>query len=128
MLEMLRNVLANLFASPATRRYPVERREPFPEARGHIVFDADTCAFCGACSRRCPASAITVNRQERTIVFEPFRCIICEACAEVCPRKSITTDNRYRAPAYGKTTEIYHSSAPAAEKKPQVGAEGAPAT
>ncbi len=107
MFKMLTSVLANVFSRPATRLYPFQRREPFVGARGHVVFDPSSCAWCGACSRRCPAAAITVNRQEKTLTFEPFRCIICEACVEVCPKKSITTANQYRAPAYAKGTEVY---------------------
>lgn len=107
MFNMLANVLANVFSRPATRRYPYEQRQPFVGARGHVQFDVSTCAFCGACSRRCPAAAIEVNRQARTITFQPFRCIICEACVEVCPKKSITTAAQYRAPAYSKATEVY---------------------
>jgi ech hydrogenase subunit F len=107
MPNMLSNVLSNVFARPATRPYPTVKRQPFPHARGHMVFDTSSCGFCGACARRCPAAAITVNRQEKTLTFEPFRCLICEACAEVCPRKSITTSNEYRAPAFAKSNEVY---------------------
>ena len=112
MPNMLSNVLSNIFMRPATRSYPAVKRPPFAHARGHMMIDTSSCGYCGACARRCPAAAIAVNRQEKTLTFEPFRCIICEACAEVCPRKSISTRNEYRAPAYAKSNEVY-TTAPA---------------
>ena len=107
MPSMLQNVLANLFSRPATRKYPFQAREPFPEARGRIGFDISKCAFCGACAKRCPAAAIEVQRAEKELKFEPFRCIICEACVEVCPRKCIDSAAQYRAPVYQKPHETY---------------------
>jgi formate hydrogenlyase subunit 6/NADH:ubiquinone oxidoreductase subunit I len=109
---MLGNVLNNVFSRPATRQYPVEKRDPFQDARGHIEFDMSTCLYCGSCQRRCPAAAITVSRPDKTLTFEPFRCIICEACVEACPKKSIRTEKQYRAPAYAKTVEVYTMPAP----------------
>jgi len=110
MATMIRNVLANLFSRPATRRYPAERREPFAEARGKITFDISRCAFCGACAKRCPSGAIDVQRSEKELVFQPFKCIICEACVEVCPRDCVNSVAQYRAPAYAKSEEVYKAS------------------
>ncbi|MHB1007247.1 MAG: 4Fe-4S dicluster domain-containing protein [Chloroflexota bacterium] len=116
-LEMLGNVLSNVFSRPATRRYPYETREPFADARGQIKFDMTQCIYCGACSRRCPAAAITVSRPDKTLTFEPFRCIICEACIEVCPKKCIDSEAQYRSPAYTKSVEVYTTPVkPAAEE------------
>lgn len=126
MLSMLQNVLANLISRPATRRHEVQPRQPFPDARGHIEFNPDNCAFCGACARRCPAAAIVVNRGDREITFEPFRCIICEACVEVCPRKSIIALCQYRSPAYRKSCEVY-TSQPDANKPVAAKSSGQPA-
>jgi ech hydrogenase subunit F len=115
MPNMLSNVLSNVFRRPATRLYPTVQRPPFSGARGHVEFDTKSCGFCGACSRRCPAAAIVVNRTEKTLTFDPFRCIVCEACVEVCPRKSIVVDNHYRAPAYAKSVEVHALPAAAEE-------------
>ncbi len=116
MPSMLQNVLANLFSRPATRRYPFQAREPFPEARGRIGFDISKCVFCGACAKRCPAAAIEVRRNEKELKFEPFRCIICEACVEVCPRHCVDSIAQYRSPAHTKATERYQG---AIEIKPE---------
>ena len=121
-MRFIPGVLKNLFGGPATRMYPFERRESFDKARGHVEMDMSACTFCGACAKRCPAAAITVDRQNRTYYFEPFRCIICEACVEVCPKKSITLYKDHRTAAYAKGTTVLHGepvapkvAAPAAE-------------
>jgi len=103
----LPGVLGNLFGGYATRLYPFQKREPFEGARGHIEFDRSKCTFCGACMKRCPAAAITVDRQAKRVVFEPFRCIICEACAEICPKDVITVSSQHRPPAYKKSVEVH---------------------
>jgi ech hydrogenase subunit F len=113
MPNMLRNVLGNLFSRPATRQYPTQAREPFANARGMIEFDTENCIFCGACARRCPAAAITVDRAAKQLTFEPFRCIICVACVEVCPRKCIQSRDQYRAPVYAKSEEVHRREMPA---------------
>ena len=96
---MWKTVLANLFSTPATRPYPAERREPFAGARGAITFDDDRCTACAACSKKCPAQAIEVDRAAKTLAFHPFRCIVCEACREVCTRDAIGLDAAHRGPA-----------------------------
>ncbi len=107
MAWFLPGVLSNLFGGPATRLYPVQKREPFAGARGHIEFDSTKCNLCTLCSRRCPAAAIEVDRPGKKYTFWPFRCIVCEACIEACPRKAITLKGEWRAPAYAKPTEVY---------------------
>lgn len=107
----LPGVLSNLFGGYATRLHPFQKREPFEGARGHIQFDHSTCSYCGACAKRCPAAAIVVERQTKTLLFEPFRCIVCEACVEVCPKKSVSLHSQYRSPAYVKSTETYREEA-----------------
>lgn len=72
--------------------------------------ELSSCTFCGACAKRCPAAAITVDRQNKAYYFEPFRCIICEACIEICPKKSIKLNNQYRSPEYKKSTVVYQAN------------------
>jgi len=89
-LPMVPRALRNLVSRPATRRYPTEPRPLFDGARGTIEFDVETCNYCMLCARRCPAAAITVNRDERTWVIEHLTCIACNICVEVCAKKSLT--------------------------------------
>jgi formate hydrogenlyase subunit 6/NADH:ubiquinone oxidoreductase subunit I len=107
MANFLGAVIENLFKKPATRTYPFTKREPFKDARGMIKFDENTCVYCGACAKRCPAAAIRVERAEKALYFEPFRCVTCGFCVEICPKKSITQEFEYRKPDYAKSVEKY---------------------
>jgi ech hydrogenase subunit F len=88
-LPMAARALRNLLSRPATRRYPIEVREPFPGARGTLEFDVATCVFCGLCARRCPAAAITCSREDRYFAIEQLTCIACGVCVDVCNKDSL---------------------------------------
>jgi ech hydrogenase subunit F len=102
---MLPTIIKNLFSRPATRRYPYVRREPFTGARGRVHFDMEKCNLCTACARVCPANAIIVDKENKTIEYDPFACIYCGNCADSCPRKAITMDIFYSLPAVEKSQE-----------------------
>jgi formate hydrogenlyase subunit 6/NADH:ubiquinone oxidoreductase subunit I len=89
-LPMVPRALRNLASRPATRRYPYEIRPRFEGARGTIEFDVETCNYCMLCMRRCPAAAITVNREERMWAIEQLTCIACGVCVDVCAKKSLS--------------------------------------
>ena len=95
-LPMVGRTLRNLVSRPATRRYPVEVRAPFPGSRGTLEFDLDTCVLCGICARRCPAAAITCVREDKYFAIEQLTCIACGVCVEVCNKNSLrlSTDRR----------------------------------
>lgn len=108
MFDMLGNILRNLTSKPATRMYPVERREPFTNARGQVGgIDIETCIFCGICSKKCPADAITVDRNSKTWEIDRFKCVICGVCAEVCPKKCLFMEENYKTPAYEKEASVH---------------------
>jgi formate hydrogenlyase subunit 6/NADH:ubiquinone oxidoreductase subunit I len=96
-LPMVRRSLRNLVSRPATRRYPTEIRPRFAGARGTLEFDVETCNYCMLCARRCPAAAITVNREARTWAIEQLTCIACGVCVDVCAKKSLTMSVTPRA-------------------------------
>jgi formate hydrogenlyase subunit 6/NADH:ubiquinone oxidoreductase subunit I len=96
-LPMVRRSLRNLVSRPATRRYPTEIRPRFAGARGTLEFDVETCNYCMLCARRCPAAAITVNREARTWAIEQLTCIACGVCVDVCAKKSLTMSVTSRA-------------------------------
>jgi ech hydrogenase subunit F len=89
MINLLKNILKNLGRKPATRLYPFEKREPFPGSRGHIDMTIETCIFCGACEKRCPANAIKVTRDPKSWTIDRHACILCGYCVEVCPKDCI---------------------------------------
>ena len=89
-LPMVRRSLRNLVSKPATRRYPLEVRPPFPGARGTLEFDIESCVLCGLCVRRCPTVALTCNRDERLFAIEQLRCIACGVCVDACNKHSLS--------------------------------------
>lgn len=105
MLKMMENVLKNLVSKPATRMYPIEKREPFKDSRGQIAgCEIEKCIFCGICQRKCPANAIVVNKAEKSWEIDQFKCVICNACTEACPKKCIISSASHKTSQYSKDT------------------------
>jgi ech hydrogenase subunit F len=115
---MAKIALRNLFTGPATRRYPYVVRENFPGCRGRIVIDYPACIFCGACSRRCPAASIQVEKGEKLWSIDRFSCVSCGLCVKVCPKKclSMAIDRPavIRAEDAAKTIEEHRGGVPPA--------------
>lgn len=98
MFTMLQNIVHNLFNVPATRPYPVFKRQPIPGSRGQLIIDPEACSYCTVCEKRCPANAIFVTRKPQTITLDPYRCIVCAYCVEVCPKNALSMDAAHRTP------------------------------
>jgi len=107
---MLPTILKNLFTGYATRMYPVQVREPFENARGHVAFLDDKCTMCGVCALRCPSVAITTNKEKNELVFYPLRCIVCEVCVQACPSDAIELIYKWRSSLYDKPIELHRSA------------------
>ena len=100
-------VLKALFKKPATYGYPYNKRE-FPErTRGHIVIDIDNCILCGLCEKKCPSSAIKVDRNKGTWSIDRMGCVQCENCVVGCPKKVLSTDVSYTEPSTTKTVDTF---------------------
>lgn len=85
--------LRSLVHKPATVRYPYEKRDfekLFPQMRGHVVNDIDTCILCGMCQRVCPVGAITVDRKAGDWAINPYSCIQCASCTHECPKNCLS--------------------------------------
>lgn len=120
MFDMFGNIMKNLFSKPATRMYPFEKREAFKDSRGQVGgIEIDKCIFCGICARKCPADAITVDKNEKSWVIDRFKCVICGECAVVCPKKCILMNEAYTAPAYNKekSKHVQQPKAPAKDEQ-----------
>lgn len=100
-------VVRSAVSRPATRLYPFEKREDFAATRGRIVMDPGECNFCTLCQMKCPAGAISVNRDQKTWQINRFRCILCGACVGACMRKVPKFETAYAAPAAAKQVETY---------------------
>jgi ech hydrogenase subunit F len=120
---MLPTVLKNLFTGYATRLYPVQVREPFDKARGHITFNDDKCILCGACALRCPSVAIDIEKEKKELTFYPFRCIVCEVCVHICPTDAIDLIYKWRASAYEKNVEVHQARGKKKGKEAKEGAD-----
>jgi ech hydrogenase subunit F len=89
MLDIFKTLMVSMFKKPVTVAYPNKPIEYSKVARGHIEIDIESCIFCGMCSRKCPTTAIEVDRNERTWEINRFCCIQCGCCVEVCPKKCL---------------------------------------
>ena len=88
---------------PQTTRYPHEREEPAPRARGVIALHEGNCTSCMLCARECPDWCIFIEahktlapprreggkpRQVNTLDrfdIDFSLCMYCGICVEVCP-------------------------------------------
>ncbi|MDA8234881.1 MAG: 4Fe-4S ferredoxin [Clostridia bacterium] len=102
MVEMIKVILGNLFSKPATRGYPLVKREAFNRARGQLRADLNNCSYCTLCQKKCPSACINVNKATKSWELDAFACVICGICAEVCPRMCLSMDGEYRQPVYTK--------------------------
>lgn len=100
-------ILGSLFKKPATKGYPFVQREYPERTRGSIVIDIDGCIFCGLCEKKCPSSAIKVDRNAGTWSIDRMGCVQCENCVVGCPKKVLSTDVHYTAPSTERTVDTF---------------------
>jgi len=86
---MLGDLLQSFFQSPATERYPLERRDPPKRLRGQLQWNPTQCTGCGLCARDCPANAlemIVLDRADKRFVlrYHLDRCTFCGQCVQSC--------------------------------------------
>lgn len=112
--------LRSLVHKPATVRYPYEKRDVeklFPQMRGHVVNDIDTCILCGMCQRVCPVGAIAVDRKAGDWTIDPYRCIQCASCTHECPKNCLSMGLWPTEPTTELTTVTLHKDMPAKPAK-----------
>ncbi|WP_429159186.1 4Fe-4S dicluster domain-containing protein [Desulfitispora alkaliphila] len=105
---MLGQILKNTFSPPATRLYPFEQREQFPDVRGELEIIADTCILCGICQRKCPTGCIEVDKANSSWKINPYNCILCGSCVEICPKDSLYMKPQWRKPTNTKKIHEEH--------------------
>ena len=58
---MINTILRNFLKRPATRKYPMVKRDPFSNYRGRLINNVESCIFCRMCSTKCPAQCILLR-------------------------------------------------------------------
>lgn len=97
----------SIFKKPETTQYPFQTK-PLPEGlKGHIAIDIDECIMCGICMKRCPAGAITVEKEKGAWSNNRFRCVQCGLCVRECPKKCLSMEPTYTKPSTGKFIDTY---------------------
>lgn len=105
LTEMLRGmyvVLEQFFRPPYTIYYPFEKGPVSPRFRGEHALrryptGEERCIACKLCEAVCPASAITIEAEEREdgsrrttrYDLDMTKCIYCGYCQESCPVDAI---------------------------------------
>lgn len=112
---MAKEALSNLFARPATSKYPFVKAEVPEGFRGKQVYDISLCISCGLCSRDCPAKAIEMVEVDakRRPLFHLDLCIFCYQCAESCPRNAIKSSALFELASIDKSNLVVHPQASA---------------
>jgi ech hydrogenase subunit F len=100
--------------------YPAVPRE-FPEkARGHIEINIDKCIFCGLCSRRCPAQALKVSKEQKSWEIDRARCVLCNFCVEICPVKCLRCEKQYASSYLVQTNAVFFATSQTTKSLPKL--------
>lgn len=111
LLTISKLITRSALQKPATRRYPFEKREPFPKTRGHIRFEIGACVFCNLCARKCPTEAIVCNRKDKTWEINHLACVLCGNCVDSCRKSCLFQENTPAAPMLTKQVERFRAEA-----------------
>ncbi len=55
-----------------------------------VEIDMAKCILCGICVKRCPCSAIEVDKAAGTWSINHFGCIQCDTCVRECPKGALS--------------------------------------
>lgn len=69
---------------------PAEAAAPDAPVGNGVAIDLNTCVFCGLCAKKCPTSAITVDRAAKSWSINREGCVLCGSCITACPKKSLS--------------------------------------
>mgnify|MGYP000267264598 CR=1 FL=1 len=123
---MINTILRNFLKRPATRKYPMVKRDPFSNYRGRLINNVESCIFCRMCSTKCPAQCISTDPKEAFWGYDPFSCVYCGICVEVCPTKSLFMLSTHRSPVPHQVRRIPQGYRPRGEAASGLRAQGRP--
>jgi formate hydrogenlyase subunit 6/NADH:ubiquinone oxidoreductase subunit I len=120
LFNMTATALRNLFARPATRLYPAEKRELPAGTRGRLTIDIETCIFCGICQKKCPTDALRVERDAKRWSIDRLGCIACANCVDACPKDCLSMETGHSPAMLTRDKETHTPAAkpPAAPTQP----------
>lgn len=111
LLKTGTQLVKSLFTTPNTNTYPKGEANITEKSRGMIVIDEDMCTLCGLCSRRCPAGAITVGRNEGNWFIDRMKCIACGECVYECPENCLKMVKEYVVPEKSVVIDVFSARA-----------------
>lgn len=82
------------YFEPGTEKVSQTYEKPMPKAPSVPVLSADKCKYCGLCMKKCPNSAITVDRKEKTWKVDSGACVACGLCVENCHFKALSMNGK----------------------------------
>lgn len=86
-----------------------EAKGETPKGEG-VQIDMNSCVLCGICAKKCPTSAIAVDRQAKTWTIRRGDCTLCESCVDICPKDSLSKIGNLEL-----GTQIYEKPVPKVE-------------
>lgn len=90
--KMMRELLSNMLAKPATTQYPAVKLVMPERFRGKILFHAEKCVGCKLCVKDCPTAAIEIRKmadKKYDCIIDCSMCIFCAQCVESCTKKAL---------------------------------------
>lgn len=108
--------LRSLFGKPETVMYPLEKRDIPAGHRGTVKVDMGKCILCGICQKRCPCSAIEVNKKAETWTINHFHCIQCDTCVRECPKGALSMSAEFPHVATAISSQVETKPAPTPEE------------
>lgn len=63
--------------------------EEKPALDGEVIFVEENCIYCTLCAKKCPAGAITVDRENKKWSIDKSLCAKCGVCVESCRKNAL---------------------------------------